>query len=137
MIVYAVENNRFGVAEDAVTARLPVMLRPSPPRFLSAGDKYSQSFVVENMTEENVEVKVAMRAANVEVIGPSAKTLTVPANDRAEVLFNAVASSTPGEAVVQGLALCGAHSDAAKISFPIKVTMDTFPLSLSVPPPPH
>jgi len=34
LMVYAVEHNRFGITEDSVTARLPIMLRPSPPRYL-------------------------------------------------------------------------------------------------------
>jgi len=38
------------------------------------------------------------------------------------VLFNAAAGSTPGTATVQGLCIAGDHSDAAKVTFPIKVT---------------
>jgi hypothetical protein len=49
---------------------------------LSIGDKYAQSFVVENMMDEIAEVTVAMRASNLEIVGPTAKTITVPAHDR-------------------------------------------------------
>jgi hypothetical protein len=39
MAVAAAGRNRFGSAEDAIVARLPLMVRASPPRFLNFGDR--------------------------------------------------------------------------------------------------
>ena len=39
--VVAAGDKQFGKGENALTARLPLMVRPSPPRFLNFGDTFS------------------------------------------------------------------------------------------------
>jgi uncharacterized protein YfaS (alpha-2-macroglobulin family) len=36
----AAGDKQFGKGESTITARLPLMVRPSPPRFLNFGDKF-------------------------------------------------------------------------------------------------
>ncbi|ELR17837.1 Alpha2-macroglobulin domain containing protein [Acanthamoeba castellanii str. Neff] len=134
IIAIAVHDNRFGVAESAITARLPIMLRPSPPRFLSLGDKYSQSFVVHNVTDEPVDVRVALRVHNLEILGAHGKCVRVEANNRAEVLFPIAASVVGKEATVEAVAMTGrqsvfgAENDAARIVIALKepAVVETF-----------
>ncbi len=40
-----------------ITARLPVLVRPSPPRFLNYGDKCEFPIIVQNLTEKEITVK--------------------------------------------------------------------------------
>ena len=52
--------NRFGTGESNVTARLPLMVRPSAPRFLNFGDKFELPVIVQNQTDEDMLVDVAV-----------------------------------------------------------------------------
>ena len=40
MVVAADDTNRFGAGETNLVARLPLMVRPSAPRFLNFGDSF-------------------------------------------------------------------------------------------------
>jgi uncharacterized protein YfaS (alpha-2-macroglobulin family) len=57
-------DKQFGKGESAVTARLPLMVRPSPPRFLNFGDKFELPIVVQNQTDAAMTVDVAVRGTN-------------------------------------------------------------------------
>src|SRR5439155_16456530 len=52
---------QFGKGESALTARLPLMVRPSPPRFLNFGDTFKLPVVVQNQTDAAMQVKLAVR----------------------------------------------------------------------------
>lgn len=108
---------RFGSAESTITARLPLMVRPSPPRFLRFGDRFELPVVVQNQTGRPMQVDVAVRAANAEPHGQGQR-VTVPARDRVEVRF-AAAAALPGEARFQIGAVAGRHADAALVSMPV------------------
>src|SRR5690606_17779297 len=45
--VVAAGTNRFGRSESSITARRLMMVRPSPPRFLSYGDRFELPVVVQ------------------------------------------------------------------------------------------
>ncbi|HEY0249933.1 MAG TPA: alpha-2-macroglobulin family protein, partial [Kofleriaceae bacterium] len=65
VIAIAVAGDRqFGKGESALTARLPLMVRPSPPRFLNFGDTFKLPVVVQNQTDSPMTVRVAVRATN-------------------------------------------------------------------------
>src|SRR4029079_8964317 len=55
---------QFGKGESAVTARLPLMVRQSPPRFLNFGDTFELPVVVQNQTDAPMTVRVAVRTTN-------------------------------------------------------------------------
>jgi uncharacterized protein YfaS (alpha-2-macroglobulin family) len=133
MAVAVAGEKQFGVGESAITARLPVMARPSAPRFLNFGDKVELPVIVQNQTDQPLKVDVAMRAANAEFvdgIGSAPQALppkggttnglrvTVPANDRVEVRFPAT-TSKPGVARFQIAAASGKWADAAEVSLPV------------------
>ena len=55
---------RFGKAESTITAKQPLMVRPSAPRFMNFGDKIDLPVVVQNQTDKDMAVDVAIRATN-------------------------------------------------------------------------
>ncbi len=117
MAVAVQGENRFGSAEATVTARLPLMVRPSPPRFLNFGDKFEMPIVVQNQTDAPMDVDVAMRASNATVTG-TGRRVTVPANDRVEVRIGAAAAKA-GIARFQIGAASGRFSDANQMELTV------------------
>ena len=109
---------RFGAGESNLTARLPLMVRPSAPRFLNFGDRFELPVVLQNQTGEDMQVEVALRAANLELTGAQGLRLTVPARNRVEVRFPA-AAQIAGKAVIQIAAVAGDFADAATVEFPV------------------
>ncbi|HLG14839.1 MAG TPA: DUF6049 family protein [Blastocatellia bacterium] len=109
---------QFGLNESAITARLPLMVRPSAPRFLNFGDKCELPVVVQNQTDAPMEVDIALRASNAELTEGSGRHVTVPANDRVEVRF-ATSAVRAGKARFQIAAVSGKWADAAEIELPV------------------
>jgi len=119
IMVVAVDESgkKFGTGEANLTARLPLMVRPSAPRFLNFGDKFELPVVLQNQTDLPMTVEVAARTANLE-LAQSGVRVTVPANDRVEVRFPA-STIMAGTAKIQIVAVSGAYSDAALIELPV------------------
>ena len=109
---------RFGVGESALTARLPLMVRPSAPRFLSWGDTFELPVVLQNQSDVPLEVDVAVRAGNASLTAGAGRRLIVPENDRVEVRFPAAAKSV-GQARFEVAAASGSDADAATVSLPV------------------
>ena len=109
VMVVAVDasGQQFGTGEANLTARLPLMVRPSAPRFLNFGDRFELPVVLQNQTDEPMTVDVAVRATNLELTGAAhGLRVTVPARDRVEVRFPA-AAQLAGTARLQVAAVCG------------------------------
>lgn len=109
---------RFGVGESSVTARLPLMVRPSAPRFLSWGDTFELPVVIQNQSDTPLEVDVAVRAGNASLTAGAGRRLIVPGNDRAEVRFPAAAEAV-GQARFEVAAASGPDADAATVTLPV------------------
>ena len=109
---------RFGTAESAITARLPLQVRPSAPRFLNFGDEFELPIVVQNQTDSPMVVDVVVQTSNLELDGSPGRRVTVPANDRVEVRFPARADS-PGTARFRAAAVSGDHADAQIVALPV------------------
>jgi uncharacterized protein YfaS (alpha-2-macroglobulin family) len=118
MAVAASGARRFGSGEASLVARLPLMVRPSPPRFLNFGDRFELPVVVQNQTDGELSVDVAVRARGAELPAGAGRRLVVAANDRAEVRFPASVSHA-GRAVFQLGAVSGALADAAELTLPV------------------
>jgi len=108
----------YGKTEASITARLPLMVRPSPPRFLNFGDKLELPVILQNQTDKMMSVDVAARTTNLDLTGPSGIRVEVPARDRVEVRFPAAAMS-PGTARAQIAVAAGTFADAAVIELPV------------------
>jgi len=143
MAVAVAGGKQFGSGESAITARLPLMARPSAPRFLNFGDRFELPIVIQNQTDQTMTVDVAVRASNAVVqqaVQPVAaqgapvvtneqtgqsvlqaiagRRVTVPANDRVEVRIPAAAVKV-GTARFQIGAVSGRWSDAANVELPV------------------
>ncbi len=119
VMAVAVSGERnFGTAESTLTARLPLMVRPSPPRFLNFGDALELPVVLQNQTDDPLTVDVAVRARNAELTAGAGRRVKIPAGDRVEVRFPAKAALA-GTARFQVGASSGTWSDAASFEFPV------------------
>ncbi|MDX2086759.1 MAG: Ig-like domain-containing protein [Kofleriaceae bacterium] len=111
-------DKQFGKGESAVTARLPLMVRPSAPRFLNFGDTFQLPVVVQNQTDAPMQVELAVATVNLALTDGAGRAFTVPANDRALVQLPAAADMA-GTARFQIVAAAGKHSDAAQVELPV------------------
>ena len=123
MAVAVAGGKQFGSGESSITARMPLMVRASAPRFLNFGDAFEFPVVVQNQTDAEMSVDLALRAGNAILPGAggsalSGRRVTVPANDRVEVRIP-VATARAGTARFQVAAVSGRWSDAAEVSLPV------------------
>ncbi|MCB8916437.1 MAG: hypothetical protein H6666_00805 [Ardenticatenaceae bacterium] len=118
MVVAAAGENQFGSGEANLTARLPLMVRPSAPRFLNFGDSFELPVVLQNQTDAALDVAVAVQLSNLTLSGSQGLRVTVPANDRVEVRFPAGTLSA-GTARIQVAASAGPYADAAELELPV------------------
>jgi len=120
VMVVAVDagGKQFGKTEANLTARLPLMVRPSAPRFLNFGDTFEFPILVQNQTNEPIVVDVAMQATNITLPEGAGQRVTVPANDRVEVRF-AAETEMAGTAQFQIGAVSGTYADAATGELPV------------------
>lgn len=112
------DGNQFGSGEANLTARLPLMVRPSAPRFLNFGDSFEFPIVLQNQTDEDLSVEVVIRATNLLLTGDRGLRVEVPARDRIEVRLPA-ATDRAGTARFQIAAVSGAYADAANGELPV------------------
>ena len=118
MVVAVSGGSHFGSGEANLTARLPLMVRPSAPRFLNFGDQIELPVVVQNQTDEPLTVDVALQATNLELTAGAGRRVTVPARDRVEVRFPATTVQA-GTARFQAAAVSGLFADAATVELPV------------------
>jgi len=120
VMVVAVDagGRQFGKTETTLTARLPLMMRPSAPRFLNFGDSFKFPILIQNQTNKPIEVDVVLQATNITLPDGAGQRVTVPANDRVEVRFSAK-TEMAGTARFQIGAVSGAYADAATLEIPV------------------
>ncbi|HEU4766345.1 MAG TPA: alpha-2-macroglobulin family protein, partial [Pyrinomonadaceae bacterium] len=127
MAVGVAGGKQFGLGESSITARMPLMVRASAPRFLNFGDAFEFPVVVQNQTNSSMSVDVMLRGVNARMSGAAGsattpalagRRVTVPANDRVEVRIP-VATATAGTARFQVAAVSDRWSDAAEVSLPV------------------
>ncbi|MFA5508359.1 MAG: Ig-like domain-containing protein, partial [Vulcanimicrobiota bacterium] len=118
MAVAVKDGDKFGNADTLLTARLPVMVRPSLPRFLNFGDKAKLPVVIQNQTDAPLTVDIVGQATGITWLGAAGQSVKVPANDRVEVMFEAEAHAV-GRAHFRFGAVSGGFSDAATLSLPV------------------
>jgi hypothetical protein len=118
MVVAVDDENQFGTAETNITARLPLMVRPSAPRFLNFGDEFELPVVLQNQTDEELIVEVVVQVGNIELLGGAGLRVNVPARDRIEVRFPST-TDKPGTAKFQIAAVSGSYADASMVELPV------------------
>jgi alpha-2-macroglobulin len=118
MAVAVTGGKQFGSGESTIQARLPLMVRPSPPRFLNFGDRFELPVVLQNQTDAPLDVRVGIRATNAELTAGAGRRVIVPANDRVELRFPAAAVRA-GTARFQVGGIAGRFTDAAEFKLPV------------------
>lgn len=132
VMVVAVQGEQMcGKGESTITARLPLMVKPSAPRFLNFGDKCEIPVVVQNQTDHEMSVELGLRASNLffdlkdsndnaaaQASNTCGATVVVPANDRVEVRFPAH-TDHDGQAAIDIAASTKDASDAANVNLPV------------------
>lgn len=118
MVVAAAGENLFGKGEAAITVRLPLMVRPSAPRFLNFGDRCELPVVVQNQQETPLDVAVVVGTSNLELIAGAGRLVSVPPGDRVEVCFP-ISAVQPGTARFQVAAVSADGQDAARGELPV------------------
>ncbi len=118
MAVVVAHEREFGSQESTITARLPLMVRPSAPRFLNFGDKFELPVVLQNQTDKPINVALAVRSLNAMITDTPGKRVDIAPNDRVEVRFMASADK-PGKARFQIGAAAGNFADASNIELPV------------------
>ncbi len=118
MAVSVDQAKRFGKGESSITAKQPLMVRPSAPRFMNFGDKIELPVVVQNQTDKDMTVNVGVRATNATLTNGGGRKIVIKANDRAEVRFP-VSADMAGTARFQFAVNSGRFSDAAEIDLPV------------------
>ncbi|UCC74651.1 MAG: carboxypeptidase regulatory-like domain-containing protein [Gemmatimonadota bacterium] len=114
----AAGEKQFGKGESTITVGLPLMARPSPPRFLNFGDELELPVVIQNRADTAVHADVAVRATNLAWTAGQGRRVEVPAEGRVEVRFPATTYSA-GTVRIQVAATAGAAVDAAMIELPV------------------
>jgi uncharacterized protein YfaS (alpha-2-macroglobulin family) len=109
---------RFGSGESNLTAKQPLMVRPSAPRFMNFGDKIELPVIVQNQTDNAMTVDVGVRATNATLTSGGGQKVTVQPNDRVEIRFP-VSAEKAGTARFQIAATSGKFADAAEINLPV------------------
>jgi hypothetical protein len=109
---------RFGSGESNLTAKQPLMVRPSAPRFMNFGDKIELPVVLQNQTDNAMTVNVAVRTTNATLTNGGGQKVTVQPNDRVEIRFP-VSAEKAGTARFQIAATSGKFADAAEIELPV------------------
>jgi uncharacterized protein YfaS (alpha-2-macroglobulin family) len=120
VMVVAVDDSgkQFGSGETSITARLPLMVRPSAPRFLNFGDQFEMPVVLQNQTDEPLETEIIIQASNLELDGDMGMRVSIPARDRIEVRFP-MSADMAGTAKFRVAAVSGDFADAAAGELPV------------------
>ena len=124
MAVAADTGSRFGAGESTLTARLPLQVRPSAPRFANFGDKFDLSVVVQNQTDRDMTADVVAETSNLSLTDTHGRRVTVPANGRVEVEFP-VTTDAAGTASYRISAASGSAGDSATGEFPVYTPVTT------------
>ncbi|CAF4209806.1 unnamed protein product [Rotaria socialis] len=73
----ATNDKQYGLGEMSFTVQLPIMIRPSPPRFLNYGDTAHISVVLQNQTDLSILLHAGLRATNAKLLTSETNQQTV------------------------------------------------------------
>ncbi|CAF4519408.1 unnamed protein product, partial [Rotaria magnacalcarata] len=64
----ATNDKQYGFGEMSFTVQLPIMIRPSLPRFLNYGDTAHFSVILQNQTDQSLLLHAGLRATNAKLL---------------------------------------------------------------------
>jgi uncharacterized protein YfaS (alpha-2-macroglobulin family) len=111
-------DTEVGRAEVDVLSSLDLLVRPVLPRFFVAGDEAEIATIVHNNTTAALEVRVNVSVQGLALDGEASQTVSVPAGDRARVVWPVKA--LPGDEVkVRMWASAGDLYDGREDTLPV------------------
>jgi len=112
------DRSEFGTGRDTFIARLDVMARLQPPRFLTVGDLMKIPGVITNMTDSERAVTGVFETNGLSLMGESRFTGTVNPGGTLRRDMT-VKAETSGEALLRLRALAGDRGDAMELTLPV------------------
>ncbi|MDZ4763722.1 MAG: Ig-like domain-containing protein [Chloroflexota bacterium] len=89
-------DTRVGQTTTEVISTLPLIVRPTAPRFFVVGDRVELSAIVQNNTNAEQVVDVGIQADGVTIEGENAQSVTITAGGRARVRWMALVADVTG-----------------------------------------
>ena len=112
------DRSEFGTGRDTFIARLDVMARLQPPRFLTVGDRMKIPGIITNMTDSERGVTGIFETSGLSLLGDSRFTGTVRQGGTLRRDMS-VKADIPGEALLRLRALAGDRGDAMELTIPV------------------
>jgi uncharacterized protein YfaS (alpha-2-macroglobulin family) len=112
-------DTRVGQGDGDLVASLPLLIRPTLPRFLTVGDQVTLQAVVQNTTADPIEATVNLNPGLLTLDGPAEQRVSVAANDRAVVQWTAKAEKD-GQATLLFSVSGGGLQDAVEQRLPVQ-----------------
>lgn len=112
------DRSEFGTGRHSFIARLDVMARLQPPRFLTVGDRMNIPGIITNMTDSQRSVSGIFETEGLSLLGENRFAGTVnPAGTLRRDM--SVTAETAGEALLRLRALAGDRGDAMELTIPV------------------
>ncbi len=112
------DRSEFGTGRDTFIARLDVMARLQPPRFLAVGDQMKIPGIITNMTDSERSVTGIFETNGLLLLGENRFTGTVNPGGTLRRDMT-VKADTSGEALLRLRALAGDRGDAMELTIPV------------------
>lgn len=121
-VVASYKDEYFGIQDSQLSVNLPLMVRPSLPRFFNFGDEANVGIVLQNQSGKDIDVNVGIRMTNMTLTDKDKQgyKVSIPKSKRALVKFP-IATEKCGIARVQiGAEVIGTdHADAIELKIPV------------------
>ncbi len=104
-----------GQATTDIVSTLPLLVRPSTPRFFVVGDQAELSAVVNNNTDRDLTVDVKLDAKGVTIAGGAQQSITIPKAGRGAVAWRVTVNDVSNVDLAFS-AVSGEFKDASKPS---------------------
>ncbi|MDD2338470.1 MAG: MG2 domain-containing protein, partial [Geobacteraceae bacterium] len=112
------DRSEFGTGRDTFIARLDVMARLQPPRFLTVGDRMKIPGIITNMTDSERDVTGIFEASGLSLLGESRFSGTVAPGGTLRRDMS-VKAEVPGESLLRLRASAGDRGDAMELTLPV------------------
>jgi alpha-2-macroglobulin len=89
-------DTQVGQVTTNIVSTLPLIVRPSTPRFLVVGDQVTLAAVINNNTDQPQEIEARLEASGVTLTNDAIQTVTVPAASRARVEWQVTVEDVEG-----------------------------------------
>lgn len=114
----------FGAGESEFRVNKPLQMLPSVPRFVRVEDRFQAGVLVSNNTKSPGTVEVSVQAEGVDLSGNASATVSVPAGEEKEVLFDFLAKK-PGSGNLVFQAVMGSDKDGLRLPLPVQLPIAT------------